>query len=186
MCVSAELSHLRAFGLTTPPADETLGDAPAMPGASAARTAFWGMHTPTRVASPPTHMCQPLKHACCARSLADRDAPALGRTPFEAPPLRLEDPTAGGDARRRLLRRILRRLDDADEPTLELVNQGLIALTQWQEASKGREPGRPPAAAPSSAEVLPRGAQQRNLVRGRTRRRRSWTRRWMATRRGWT
>jgi hypothetical protein len=29
----AELSHLRAFGLSTPPADEALGEAPAMPGA---------------------------------------------------------------------------------------------------------------------------------------------------------
>jgi transcriptional regulator with XRE-family HTH domain len=63
----------------------------------------------------------------------------LGRAVLEAPPLRIEDSGSADDVRRRLLRRILRRLEDADEPTLDLVNQGLIALGQWQEATKGRK-----------------------------------------------
>ncbi|MFM2153643.1 MAG: hypothetical protein RL199_2078 [Pseudomonadota bacterium] len=68
----------------------------------------------------------------------------LGRTVLEPAPLRIEDSASADDARRRLVRRILRRLEDADEPTLELVNQGLIALMQWQESSKGLKPGRTP------------------------------------------
>ncbi len=63
----------------------------------------------------------------------------LGRVALESPPLHIEDSVATGDNRRRLLRRILRRLEDADGPTLELFNQGLIAVTQWQEGMKGRK-----------------------------------------------
>jgi transcriptional regulator with XRE-family HTH domain len=61
----------------------------------------------------------------------------LGRAaPDSSPPLKLEDSAMEDDACRRLLRRILRRLEAADEPTLELVNQGLIALSQWREGTK--------------------------------------------------
>ncbi len=67
----------------------------------------------------------------------------LGRVALATPPpFRLDESETADDVRRRLLRRILRRLEEADEPTLELVNQGLIAVTQWQEATRGRKRAR--------------------------------------------
>ena len=64
----------------------------------------------------------------------------LGRAVQEPPPLVLREAATGDEVRRRLLRRIVRRLEETDEPTLELVNQGLIALGQWREAARPKRP----------------------------------------------